>query len=72
MGFFEGLKNLAQKGVEKMQELRAEIDEEKLNMYDLTVEELKREANRGKTAHRMAALEILRDNYGIVRKREDD
>ncbi|WP_336005650.1 hypothetical protein [Fusobacterium polymorphum] len=72
MGFLEGLKNLAQKGFEKMQEMRAEIDEEKLNMYDLTVEELKREANRGKTAHRMAALEILRDNYGIERKREGD
>ena len=33
MGFFNRLKNLAQKGVEKMQEMRAEIDEEK--MYDV-------------------------------------
>ena len=72
MGFFDGLKNLAQKGVEKMQEMRAEIDEEKCKMSYLSVDELKREANRGKTTHRMAALEILKEEYGIVPKRKDD
>lgn len=72
MGFFEGLKNLAQKGVEKMQEMRAEIDEEKCKMSYLSVDELKREAGRGKTTHRMAALEILKEEYGIVPKRKDD
>ena len=72
MGFFEGLKNLAQKGVEKMQEMRAEIDEEKCKMSYLSVDELKREASRGKTTHRMVALEILKEEYGIVPKRKDD
>jgi len=72
MGFFEGLKNLAQKGVEKMQEMRAEIDEEKCKMSYLSVDELKKEASRGKTTHRMAALEILKEEYGIVPKRKDD
>lgn len=72
MGFFDGLKNLAQKGVEKMQEMRAEIDEEKCMMSCLSADDLKREANRGKTTHRMAALEILKEVYGIVPKRKDD
>ena len=72
MGFFDGLKNLAQKGVEKMQEMRAEIDEEKYKMSYLSVDELKREASRGKTTHRMAALEILKEEYGIVPKSKDD
>ena len=76
MVFFDnlgkGLGNLAKAGYEKMQEMRAEIDEEKCKMSYLSVDKVKREANRGKTTHRMAALEILKEEYGIVPKRKDD
>ena len=41
-------------------------------MSYLSVDELKKEASRGKTTHRMAALEILKEEYGIVPKRKDD
>ena len=41
----------------------------KCMMSCLSVDDLKREANRGKTTHRMAALEILKEVYGIVPKR---
>ena len=55
-----------------MQEMRAEIDEEKCMMSCLSVDDLQREANRGKTTHRMVALEILKEVHGIVPKRKDD
>jgi len=63
MGFFEGLKNLAKKSLEKMENFNAEVENEQMKMCDFSIEQLKREANRGSFAHKTAARKILKE-YG--------
>ena len=65
MGFFDGLKNLAQKGVEKGRDFAENVNEEKENMASLSKEELLREYGRGSFTHKAAAFMLLKESYGM-------
>ena len=65
MGFFDGLKNLAQKGIEKGKEFAQNVNEEKEDMAYLSKEELLREYGRGSFTHIAAAFMLLKESYGM-------
>lgn len=65
MGFFDGLKNLAQKGIEKGKEFAQNVNEEKEDMAYLSKEELLREYGRGSFTHKTAAFMLLKESYGM-------
>lgn len=60
--------NVAEKGVKKatdnLIELQNGIEEEKAKMYSYSEEALLREKRSGSYAHKMAAIQLLQENYG--------
>lgn len=60
--------NVAEKGIKKatdnLMKLQNEIEEEKIKMYSYSEEMLLREKTKGSRAHKMAALQLLQENYG--------